>query len=262
MVYHLGMDKFKALWVKYRGLKKWQQIVIGLFILGLLSSPFNSGSSDSGTTSTETSSSKDPNVGDSYTRSYPVTVETRAVINPATISFRYRVTNDGTQPVTPECDIRFQDPSGTYRGFDVFTPTEPIPAGVSQFYVGEMTITKEGAEYATEYTAECTATTTDIGSSKGKSVKISDIVNFSATDGSEGWYWGASFKADTKPNTQMDCVVKALDKDGKVIGETSYRATTAMNGTVVGFGSDAKSLVDSTKSMVLAIKSFDVKCNL
>lgn len=256
------MDKLKALWTKYRGLKQWQQIVLGLLILGLLSSPFNGGSTDTSTTSTESSSSKDPNVGDSYKRSYPVSVETRAVINPATISFRYRVTNDGTQPVTPDCTISFQDPSGTYRGYDIFTPNEPIPAGVSQFYVGQLTITKEGAEYATEYEAECSATTTDIGSSKGKSVKISDIVNFSATEGSEGWYWGASFKADTKPNTQMDCVVKALDKDGKVIGETSYRATTAMNGTVVGFGSDAQSLVDSTKSMVLAIKSFDIGCTL
>jgi hypothetical protein len=256
------MDKLKAIWTKYRGLKQWQQIILGLLILGLLSSPFSGGSTDTSTTSTESSSSKDPNVGDSYKRSYPVSIETRAVINPATISFRYRVTNDGTQPVTPECDIRFQDSSGTYRGFDVYTPVEPIPAGVSQFYVGEMTITKEGAEYATEYTAECTATTTDIGSSKGKSVKISDIVNFSATEGSEGWYWGASFNADVDANTQMDCVVKALDANGKVLGTTSYRATTGKSGQVYGFGSDAETLVDSTKAVVLAIKSFDVKCTL
>jgi hypothetical protein len=186
------------------------------------------------------------------------------VINPATISFRYRVTNDGTQPVTPDCTVSFQDPSGTYRGYDIFTPVEPIPAGVSQFYIGQLTITKEGAEFATEYEAECSATTTDIGTSAGKSVNISDIQNFSATDGSEGWYWGASFKADTKPNTQMDCVVKALDKDGKVIGETSYRATTANNGLVVAFGNESreKFLVDSTKAMVQSIKSFDVKCTL
>ena len=32
--------------------------------------------------------------------------------------------------------------------------------------------------------------------------------------------------------------------------------------SVVGFGSDAQSLVDSTKSMVLAIKSFDIGCTL
>jgi hypothetical protein len=256
------MDKLKAIWTKFLSLKKWQKVIVVILLLSLVSAPFSGGSSDTSGTSTESSSSKDHNVGDSHRRSYPVTVETRAVINPATISFRYRVTNDGTQPVTPDCDIRFQDTSGTYRGFDVFTPVEPIPAGVSQFYVGQLTITKEGAEYATEYTAECTATTTDVGSSKGKSVKISDIVDFSATEGSEGWYWGASFKADTKPNTQMDCVVKALDKNGEVIGETSYRATTTMTGTVVGYGIDPASLVDSTKSMVLSIKSYDVKCTL
>jgi hypothetical protein len=236
--------------------KKKFIILIAIVVLGIIGQ-FTGGSEESETSSTTASSS-------TQTRSYPVSIETRAVINPATISFRYRVTNDGTQPVTPDCTIRFQDPSGTYKGFDIFTPLEPIPAGVSQAFVGQLTITKEGAEFATEYEAECSARTTDVGSSAGKSVKISDIQNFSATDGSEGWYWMAQFKVDQPPMTQMDCVVKALDKSGKVVAETAYRANTLNNGAVVAFGENesTKSVVDASKALVQSINSFDVKCTL
>ena len=95
------------------------------------------------------------------------------------------------------------------------------------------------------------------GTSAGTVVNISDVKNNSATDGSEGWYWAASFKTNTVFLTKTDCVVKALDKNGEVIGETSYRGTTVRDGTVNG---GAKSSVDSTKAKVLAIESFDVKC--
>jgi hypothetical protein len=258
------MDKLKAIWARFLSLKTWQKLVVVFLLFALVSAPFNNGSSTDSETANESTSTNDPNVGDSYERSYPISIETRAVVNPATISFRYRVTNDGTQPATPECTIRFQDPSGTYRGYDIFTPLEPIPAGVSQAFVGQLTITKEGAEFATEYEAECSARTTDVGSSAGKSVKISDIQNFSATDGSEGWYWMAQFKVDQPPMTQMDCVVKALDKSGKVVAETAYRANTLNNGAVVAFGENesTKSVVDASKALVQSIKSFDVKCTL
>jgi hypothetical protein len=155
-----------------------------------------------------------------------------------------------------------QDSSGTYKGFDIFEITDPIAASQTKQIIVQLTITKEGADYADQFSGECTAATTDVGTNVGKDVVISDIEDFSATDGSEGWYWGASFKANQKPMTQMNCNVKALDKNGKVIGETSYRGNTLNDGTVIGYGSDAQSLVDSTKSMVRSIKSFDVKCTL
>jgi hypothetical protein len=249
------MDKLKALWTKFLSLKKWQKIVVVILLLSLVSAPFNGGNS-SDTSSDDSSSSQ------SVERSYPVSYVRSAAVNPATLSVVFKVTNDGTEPVKPSCTIRMQDSSGTYKGYDIFEIIDPIEGSQTKQVIVQLTITNEGAEYADQFSGECTATTTDTGTNAGKSVVISDIENFSATEGSEGWYWGASFKANQKPMTQMDCVVKALDKDGKVIGETSYRGNTLNDGTVIGYGSDAQSLVDSSKSIVLAIKSFDVKCTL
>ena len=249
------MDKLKALWTKFLSLKKWQKIVVVILLLSLVSAPFNGGNSSD-------SSSDDSSSTQSVERSYPVSYVRSAAVNPATLSVVFKVTNDGTEPVKPSCTIRMQDSSGTYKGYDIFEIIDPIEGSQTKQVIVQLTITNEGAEYADQFSGECTATTTDTGTNAGKSVVISDIENFSATEGSEGWYWGASFKANQKPMTQMDCVVKALDKDGKVIGETSYRGNTLNDGTVIGYGSDAQSLVDSTKSMVLSIKSFDVKCNL
>jgi hypothetical protein len=249
------MDKLKALWTKFLSLKKWQKIVVVILLLSLVSAPFNGGSSSD--SSSDSSSSTQ-----SVERSYPVSYVRSAAVNPATLSVVFKVTNDGTEPVKPSCTIRMQDSSGTYKGYDTFEIIDPIEGSQTKQVIVQLTITNEGAEYADQFSGECTATTTDTGTNVGKSVVISDIENFSATEGSEGWYWGASFKANQKPMTQMDCVVKALDKDGTVIGETSYRGNTLNNGTVIGYGSDARSLVDSSKSMVLSIKSFDVKCTL
>ena len=249
------MDKLKAIWAKFLSLKTWQKVVVVILLLSLVSAPFNSDSSSD-------SSSEQSSSGESVKRSYPVSYVRSAAVNPATLSVVFNVTNDGTTPIKPSCTIKMEDSSGTYKGYDIFDITDEIAASQTKQVIVQLTITKEGAEYADRFSGECSATTSDQGTNAGKEVVISDIQNFSATEGSEGWYWGASFKANQKPMTQMDCVVKALDKNKKVIGETSYRGNTLNDGTVIGYGNDAESLVDSTQSMVLAIKSFDVKCTL
>jgi hypothetical protein len=248
------MDKLKAIWAKFLTLKTWQKAVVVILLLSLVSAPFNGGGSSD--------SSSNSSSGSVQERSYPVSYVRHAVINPATMTVVWNVTNDGSEPVTPTCTIRMQDSSGTYKGYDIFELKDALKAGQTRQVIGQLTITKEGADYADQFSGECTAKTSDTGTLAGKSVKISDIQNFSATEGSEGWYWGASFKADQAPMTQMDCVVKALDKNGKVVAETSYRGNTLNDGTVIGYGPDAQSLVDSTKAIVQSIKSFDVKCTL
>ena len=99
--------------------------------------------------------------------------------------------------------------------------------------------------------------TLDNKTSAGTAVVISDIRNDSALDGDGTWFWAASFKTNTANLTKTDCVVRALNESGKVIGETSYRGTTNKDGRVFG-----KDYVESTKEKVLAIKSFDVKCTI
>jgi hypothetical protein len=248
------MDKLKAIWSKFLTLKTWQKILVIFVIYVLISSVAGiGGSSDSSNNSSPSESVK---------RSYPVSYVRSAAVNPATLAVVFNITNDGTQPITPSCTISMQDSSGTYKGYDIFDITDAISPSQTKQVIVNLTITKEGANFANQFSGECSATTSDTGTNAGQEVVISDIQNFSATEGSEGWYWGASFKANQKPMTQMDCVVKALDKNGKVVGETSYRANTLNDGTVIGYGSDAQSIVDSTKTIVLSIKSFDVKCTL
>lgn len=258
MDYPQSMDKIKALllslWAKFRVLKKWQKAAVILLAYVLLASVTGIGSSDSDSEkSTETAS---------VNRVYPVEYVRHAVINPASVSVVFNVTNDGTQPVKPSCTIRMQDSSGTYKGWDIFEITDEISAGQTRQIVGQLTITKEGANFVDTFSGECKAKTSDSGTNVGKAVEITDIVNFSATEGSEGWYWGASFKANQKPMTQMDCEVKALDKNGKIVASTKYRGNTLNDGTVIGYGPDAASLVDASKSIVQSIKTFDVKCTL
>ena len=103
--------------------------------------------------------------------------------------------------------------------------------------------------------------TSDTGSSARQAVVISEIKNCSDND-EDGWYWGACFKSDQQPMTQMDCTIKALDSNGAEVGTHSYRANTVNNGTVVSYGQDVLWYVVSSKSTVQSIKSFDVKCTL
>jgi len=245
------MDILKDIWAKFRTLKAWQKFVV-LLILYVLFSALTGFGSSTGSGSKVTSN----------VRSYPVIYVRHAVINPATISVAFDIKNDGTVPIKPKCTIRMQDASGTYKGFDYFDISDEIAANQTKEVVVKLTITKQGAEYVDTFSGECTATTSDTGTNAGESVVISDIQNMSATDSSEGWYWGASFKANQKPMTQMNCTVKALNKTGKVIGSHSYRANTVNDGTVVSYGQNERWDADASKEMVLSIVSFDVKCTL
>jgi hypothetical protein len=248
------MDKLKATWAKFLSLKVWQKVVVVLLIYVLFSAITGFGSaSDSSETAAK---------GESVSRSYPVEYLRHAVINPATISVAFNVKNDGTQPVKPSCKVKMQDASGTYKGWDIIEFTKDIAPNQSLEVIAQLTITKEGAEYANRFSADCTATTSDTASNAGKDVKISEIRNLSATDSSEGWYWIASFKANQPPRTQMDCSVKALNSSGEIVAETAYRAVALNDGTVTEYGGSDKQLVDASKSLVLSIKSFEVKCTL
>jgi hypothetical protein len=92
----------------------------------------------------------------------------------------------------------------------------------------------------------------------GTEVIISDIKNRSDFDG-VSWYWAAEFKTNTEFLTKTDCVVKALNENGEVVGETSFRGMTRRDGTVNG---GAKTSVDTTKAKALSIKNFDIRCTI
>lgn len=192
-------------------------------------------------------------------REYPLELIDYVVINPATIEFRFNVTNDGTQPVTPNCTIRVQDPSGTYRGFDIFTPTSPINPGVTQLLTGQLTVTKEGAAWANEWSGNCVATTTDTGSAKSQEIKIFDIVNCTDFDSAEGeWFWGSCFKADVSPRAKLRCEVEGLNNSGEIIATQRYQAVVGNNQAVMPIGDYV--FPSTTKSIANAISDFNIEC--
>ena len=235
-------------------------IIVLYFISTLTNSPDNS-------TETEKPSS-------SQTRSYEVNYLSHADINPATVSVRFGIKNDGTQPITPTCKIKMSDSSGTYSGYDFFDITDPIAAGVTKQVVVKLTITNEGSVYVDKFTGSCTAKTSDTGTSAGKEVVVSDIEDASWGDDQyeldenkefpedAGFWYGPTFKVNQPRMTQMDCSWTAFDKNGKVVGTHSFRANTLNDGTATYYGPDEKWYIDSTQKIVNSVKSYDVKCTL
>jgi hypothetical protein len=235
-------------------------IIVLYFISTLTNSPDNS------TKTKKPSSTK--------TRSYPVNYLSHADINPATVSVRFGIKNDGTQPITPTCKIKMSDSSGTYSGYDFFDITDPIAAGVTKQVVVQLTITNEGSAYVDKFTGSCAAETSDTGTSAGKEVVVSDIEDGSWGDDQyeldenkefpedAGFWYGPTFKVNQPSMTQMDCTWTAFDKNGKVVGTHSYRANTLNGGSVTSYGPDVKWYVDSTERIVKSVKTYDVKCAL
>jgi hypothetical protein len=224
------------------------------------------GSEDSSTTS-QTSSAE-------VERSYPVKYLRHAVINPATISVAFQVKNDGTTPIKPSCNIKMQDASGTYKGYDFVDFLEEIAPNQSKEAVVQLTITKEGAAFADQFIGECSATTSDTGTNAGKEVVISNIEDGSWGDDQyeldenkefpedAGFWYGPTFKVDQPPMTQMDCSWTAFDKNKKVVGTHTFRANTLNDGTVTSYGQNEKWYVDSTQKIVNSVDSYEVKCTL
>lgn len=207
-------------------------------------------------------------------RSYPVKLINNIVINPATAGIRFSVTNDGTQPVKPSCTVRMQDSSGTYKGFDIVEPLEPISPNQTQQFVLQLTITNEGAYFANEFSAECTAYTTDTGTNAGTEVIVYDIEDASWGDDQyeldqnkefpedAGFWYGPTFKVNQPFMTQMDCTWTAFDKNGNVVGTHSFRANTDRLGGINSYGPDEKWYIDSTQKIVNSVETYEVSCRL
>lgn len=91
-------------------------------------------------------------------------------------------------------------------------------------------------------------------------VEIIDVQNCSATDSTEGWYWGACFKGkNIEPDTKLDCSVDALDADGNVILSDSFEGNTLNDGQIIKYGEEG--FLDTTEAKVMAISSFNISCN-
>jgi len=177
-------------------------------------------------------------VSASQTRAYPAKIDGYTASDPATLSIRFHVYNNGTESVSPSCTITAQDSSGGYHGFDAFI-LKNISAGTTVNSHGSIVITGQGAAYVTEVKIACTAETSDSGTISGNVDVIR--VDPPTSDGytghdSSGWFWGGIPIVSSVPdNTQVKCTVRGLDSSGHIL--TSYTFNGQVNqGGVSGQG--------------------------
>ena len=241
--------------------KKRFVIPIALLVLGVIGGA--TGGNKSTTSSSSSTSGKTASTDSSGKRIYPATVDGTAVIDPATIGVRFTVSNNGSKPVSPSCTINLQNAGGSYHGFDVFS-MNPIAPGASVHASGHIVITGQGAQFVTQSTISCTASTSDTVVSSGKSVTVVSVTDaLGANDPATGWYWGGGIKVSgVAPNTQMKCTETALDSSGKVIATHSYTAVTSNDLTVTGYGEGQNVTADTTKAIAQAIKKVTATCSL
>ncbi len=87
--------------------------------------------------------------------SYSATITRSSPIDPATLWVSVRVTNTSNVSGEPDCTVRAQNPSGSYKGWDIFGLGRKIAPGGTDSFNARLTITNNGASYVTEATVSC-----------------------------------------------------------------------------------------------------------
>jgi len=86
---------------------------------------------------------------------YAASTTGSAVVDPATLSVSFRVTNNGSSSGDPTCTITAQDPSGSDYGTDQFQLQGSLAPGQTTNSADSITITKQGAQYVTQTSVKC-----------------------------------------------------------------------------------------------------------
>lgn len=97
--------------------------------------------------STQTSTTQTPTT-------FSASVSSIVTINPATAIATVDITNVGASAGVPYCTVSVADPSGTYKGVDFFEFEELQPGERRQFDA-QLTVTNQGAVFATNGSADC-----------------------------------------------------------------------------------------------------------
>jgi hypothetical protein len=77
------------------------------------------------------------------------------VIDPATVSVSFQVTNNGKASGQPWCTINAQDPSDSHTGSDMFQLSNSLSPGQTTNSADSITITGQGAANVTTATVSC-----------------------------------------------------------------------------------------------------------
>ena len=118
--------------------------VIGAVFVGLFMSASNSMKKSQSAKPTELKST-----------SYQAKVMSYDPIDPATLRVRVKVKNIGQSDGKPNCSVNASNPSGSYKGWDVFELDKPITPGSEDYFNGQLVITNEGAAFVDSVTVSC-----------------------------------------------------------------------------------------------------------
>jgi hypothetical protein len=137
----------KTIFLKKQSKMRKIALIIFLCAFGLFLVSIFSSSDEPANTDTQTTPSANA--------VFSGTVLSSEVINPATIQVKFEITNTGTDAGIPNCIVRVQDASRTYKGFDspifdyAIEPNSSITGAIN------LTVTKEGAYFVTEGEVSC-----------------------------------------------------------------------------------------------------------
>jgi len=86
---------------------------------------------------------------------YSASTTGSTVIDPATLSVSFKVTNNGSSSADPTCTIQAQNANDSYSGIDQFQLQGSIAPGQTTTSADSITITNQGAQYVTQTTIKC-----------------------------------------------------------------------------------------------------------
>lgn len=152
-----------AMWVRYRALKLWIQIVIGIVVLSIITAPFSSSDDPKPTASETTTSTVTTEAGptepttttEARVVSFKSKVLNYAPDSPAALHVYVRTVNTGNVDVAADCTVQASDATSHYFGVDTFIIKPDIGAGDIRFWNGSLIVTNEGAQYVTRVKVEC-----------------------------------------------------------------------------------------------------------
>ncbi|MBM3210443.1 hypothetical protein FJZ39_03855 [Candidatus Saccharibacteria bacterium] len=145
--------------VKQSSKKKWYTRWWGILIIIFMFLPFLSGflgsSMDSAYEEPITNQTQD-NAGEPAAKpDYKIKVVGNTFADDTRRRLTFTVTNTGVVDANPACNIRIQSPDGQYQGIDYVTWDTLLKPGETKYFEGLVTISRDGAAYATKSEVSC-----------------------------------------------------------------------------------------------------------
>lgn len=87
--------------------------------------------------------------------SYEIKIAGNEYFSPTARVFTFTVKNTGDKDSNPACTVDIKDESGKYTGYDYITWNTPLKPGEFKYFEDKITITNNGAQYATKSHVSC-----------------------------------------------------------------------------------------------------------